>query len=165
MSAFVGPANSLWSIADVGDDGDLRVDDVGRIPPTEQADLDHGDVDGEVGEPAERGCGDGLEVDRPHAGEHLEIGDGRDLLGEVVVADRLAVAGHPLVDPLEVRAGVRADREPVRHQQAGDHLRRRALAVGAGDVDDRVRGCGSPIADIERLHALERRRLDRPVFS
>ena len=35
-------------------DGDLRVDDVGGVPPAEQADLDDGDVDGEVGEPAER---------------------------------------------------------------------------------------------------------------
>ena len=47
---------------DVGDHGDLGVDDVGRVPPAEQADLDHGDVDGDVGEPAERGGGDRLEV-------------------------------------------------------------------------------------------------------
>ena len=94
MWALVGPANSLWSIADVGDDGDLRVAHVGRVPSAEQPDLDHGDVDGEVGEPAERGGGDRLEVRRPHAGEHLEVGDGGDLLGEVVVADRLAVAAR-----------------------------------------------------------------------
>ena len=80
--------------ADVGDDGDLGVDDVGRVPPAEQADLDHRDVDGEVGEPAERRGGDGLEVRRAHAGEHLEIGDGGDLLGELLVADRLAVAAR-----------------------------------------------------------------------
>ena len=68
--------------ADVGDDGDLGVDDVGGVPPTEQPDLDHVDVDGDVGEPAERGRGDDLEVARPHAGQDLEVGDGGDLLGE-----------------------------------------------------------------------------------
>ena len=57
---------------------------------------------------------------------------------KLVVADRLAVRGHPLVDPLEVGAGVRADGQALGHQQSGDHLRRRALAVRAGDVDDRV---------------------------
>ena len=54
--------------ADVGDDGDLRVDHVGRVPAPEQADLDHGDVDGDVGEPAERRRRARLEVARPHAG-------------------------------------------------------------------------------------------------
>ena len=48
--------------ADVGDDGDLGVDDVGGVPPPEQADLDDGDVDGDVGEPAERGRRARLEV-------------------------------------------------------------------------------------------------------
>ena len=124
--------------ADVGDDGDLRVAHVGGVPPTEHADLDHCDIDREVGEPSERGRRRRLEVRRPHAREHLEIGDGRDLLGELVVADVLAVAAHPLVGPFEVRAGVRTDRQPMRHQQPGDHLRRRSLAVGPGHMDHRV---------------------------
>ena len=62
--------------ADVGDDGDLGVDDVGGVPATEQPDLDHGDVDGDVGEPAQGRRGDRLEVARPHADQTLEIGDG-----------------------------------------------------------------------------------------
>ena len=95
--------------ADVGDDGDLRVGDVGRIPSAEHADLDHGDIDGEIGEPSERRGSRGLEVRRAHPGEHLQIGNRGDLFGELLVADVLAVAAHSLVDPLEVRAGVRAD--------------------------------------------------------
>ena len=117
--------------ADVGDHGDLGVDDVGGVPPPEQADLDDGDVDGGVGEPAERGGRARLEVARPDAGQSLEVGDGGDLLGQVLVVDGHGVAGPALVDPLEVRAGVRADLQALGHQQAGDHLRRRALAVGA----------------------------------
>ena len=54
MSASVGPANSVWSIPMLVIDRDLRVDDVGRVPAAEQPDLDHRDVDGDVGEPAER---------------------------------------------------------------------------------------------------------------
>jgi hypothetical protein len=108
---------------DVGHHGHLGVDDVGRVPPAEHPDLDHRDVDGDVGEPAERGGGDRLEVGGTDAGDRLDVGDPGDLLGEVVVADRLAVALETLVDALEVRAGVRADREPSGHEQAGDHLR------------------------------------------
>ena len=137
MSASVGPANSVWSMPMLVTTATWAVDDVGGVPPAEQPDLDHRDVDGDVGEPAEGGGGARLEVARPDAGEPLEVGDRGDLLGELVVVDRLAVAGDALVDPLEVRAGVGADGEPLGHQQAGDHLRRRALAVGAGDVDHR----------------------------
>ena len=95
--------------ADVGDHGDGRVDDVGGIPPTEQADLDHHHVDGDVGEPAERRGGDDLEVARPAADDALEVGDRRDLLGELVVGDRFEVAADAFVDPFEVRARVGAD--------------------------------------------------------
>ena len=79
--------------ADVGDHGDLGVDDVGGVPAPEQADLDDGDVDGDVGEPAERRRRAGLEVARPDAGQPLEVGDGGDLLGELLVADRLRRCG------------------------------------------------------------------------
>ena len=78
--------------ADVGDHRHLGVDDIGGVPSAEHPDLDHGDVDGDVGEPAEGGGGHGFEVGGANAGEHLEVGDAGDLLGEVFVADRLAVA-------------------------------------------------------------------------
>ena len=56
-------------------------------------------------------------------------------VGERLVVDRLAVAGDPLVDPGQVRTGVGPDGQAHGGQQGGDHGRRRALAVGAGDVD------------------------------
>ena len=54
-----------------------------------------------------------------------------------------------------MRAGVGADGQALGHQQPGDHLRRRALAVGAGDVDDRVGELRVAHRADEVLHALE----------
>jgi hypothetical protein len=129
-------------------------------PPTEQADLDDGDVDGRVGEPAERRRRARLEVRRAHAGEALEVGDRRDLLGERLVVDRHAVAGQALVDALEVGRRVRADLQALGHQQAGDHLRRRALAVRARDVDHRVGVLRVAHRRAQPRDAVEGRRLD-----
>ena len=70
-----------------------------------------------------------------------------------------SVPGDPLVQPLEVRARVRADREPIRPQKRGAQPRRRALAVRTGDVDDgegllglahRARQRGDPLEGRER---------------
>ena len=125
--------------ADVGDHRDLRVDDVGRVPSSEQADLDDDDVDGDVCEPAKGSGRHDLEVAGPLADDRLEFGDRGDLFGQLVVGDRLAVALDPFVDPLEMGTGVGADREAVRSDQSRDHLDCRALAVRAGHVDHRRR--------------------------
>ena len=109
MSARVGPAYSVWSSPTLVTTATVAVGHVGGVPAPEQPDLDDGDVDGGVGEGPVGGRGEDLEVRRPHAGHDLQVGDGRDLLGERVVVDRLAVDGDALVDPLEVRAGVGAD--------------------------------------------------------
>ncbi len=87
---------------DVGDHGNLRLADVGGVPPAEQAHLDDGDVDRDVGEPAERGGGDGFEVAGVHPRDGLEVCHRGHLLGELVVADRLAVAADALVEAFEV---------------------------------------------------------------
>ena len=91
----------------------------------------------------------------------------RSATAAICSANSSSLIGSPLrlirsFEPLEVRAGVRADGQPVRHQQTGDHLRRRALAVGAGDVDDRVGELRIAHRRDDRLHPLERRRLDAP---
>ena len=106
-----GRAGELGVVeSDVGDHRHLCVDDVGGVPSAEHADLDHRDIDRDVGEPAERGRSDSLEVGGADPGDRLEVGDAGDLLGEVVVADRFTVALDPFVDAFEVRAGVGADR-------------------------------------------------------
>ena len=122
--------------ADAGDDRHLGVDDVGGVVAAEQTDLDHGDVDRRLGEPSERGGGDELEPARPHRHERLDGSEAVQHLGQVGVGDGLAVPGHALVDPLQVRAGERADAQSVGLQQRGHHGGDRPLAVGTGDVDD-----------------------------
>ena len=140
----------------VGHDCDLCLAHVGGIPAAQQADLDHSDIDGDVGKPSERRCGDGLEVRRAHACNKFQLRDGVDLLGEVVVGDGLGVTSDALVQPFEVRAGVRTHCQAVRHQQPGDHLRGRALAVGARDVDGRVQQLRVAHDADQSLHALQR---------
>ena len=59
----LGGAGELVVIhADVGDHRDLGVAHVGGVPPAEHADLDDGNIDGEVGEPTKRCRRGGLEV-------------------------------------------------------------------------------------------------------
>ena len=58
---------------------------------------------------------------------------------ETLVADRRAVDGDPLGHAHHVRRGEPAGPQPVGAQQRLDHGRRAALAVGAGQVDHRVR--------------------------
>ena len=73
----------------------VRVDDVGGVAPAEQADLDDRHVDGDVGEPAERGGGHDLEVRRASTpASTSSVGDVADRLGQLVVGDRLAVAAR-----------------------------------------------------------------------
>ncbi len=146
--------------ADVGDHRYLGIADVRRVPPSEQADLDDSDIDGNVGEPAVRGAGDGLEVAGADTRDQFEVCHRGHLLGEVVVADRLTVAADPLVEPLEVGAGVGTDAEPLGHQQPGDHLGGGALAVGAGDMDDRVGELGVAHRVDQAAHAVEGGRRD-----
>ncbi|MEZ5258749.1 MAG: hypothetical protein R2705_18205 [Ilumatobacteraceae bacterium] len=90
-------------------------------------DLDHRDVDGDVGEVAEGDSGGDLEERGADADEHLRSATADTALGELVVGDGLAVHRGPFVDPFQVRAGVRPDLEALGHQQPGDHLRDRPL--------------------------------------
>ncbi len=100
MSARVGPAYSVWSSPTLVTTATCPSADVRRVAPAEQPDLDDDDVDGDVGEPAERRRRQDLEVGRLDAGQRLGVGHAADRLGELVVVDRLAVHGDALVDPL-----------------------------------------------------------------
>ena len=135
---------ALMVEADRGDDGDLTVGDVGRVPLTAQPDLDDGHVDRGVGEGGVGHRDQDLEVAQgrlPRLGRAL-VDDGEiggDLLvggDEPVGIDRLAVEGDPLADVVQVGAGESPCAQTELAQQPLGHPGGRGLAVGAGHVDD-----------------------------
>jgi len=132
-----GRAGELGVVeADIGDDRDLRLGDVGGVPSAKHADLENDHVHGGVGEVPEGGGGHRLEVGGAHTGHDLQAGDGCDLLAEVVAQYRFGVAPDPLSDVFKVRARVRADGQTRGHEEPGDHLDGRSLAVRAGHMND-----------------------------
>ena len=149
----------------VGHHGNRGIDHVGRVPPPEQPDLDHRNVHRNVGEMAERGRRDQLEIGHRTVYERLEPRDRGDGGRELVVADRDAVDTDAFVDPLEMRAGVGTDHQTVSPQQLGDQHRGRTLAVGAGDMNDRVRKVGVAHHRNHRPDAVERKAFDTAGFG
>ena len=140
--------HGVAQVADVidryrGDHRHRAVGDVRAVPCAADADLDHRHVDRRVGEDGERHRGEHLEegqrgrlalVHQGQVRQHLLVG-----VDEALGAERLAVHADPLPDRGQVRAGEQAGSQPAGTQQRLDHPGGRGLAVGPGDVDDRVR--------------------------
>ena len=125
--------------ADVGDDRDRGVDDVGRVPRAAQPDLDDRDVDREVGEPAERGRGQDLEVRRIEADRLLDERRPRSsMLVELGVGDRLAVDDMRSLTRSRCGLVYAPTERPSVASSAVIIRARRGLAVRAGEVDGRV---------------------------
>ena len=82
-------------------------------PP--ETDLEDRHVDRAVREPAQGRPGEDLEPGQPDAvaEQRLEAGQVGEDLGQIGVADGLAVGGQPLVDALQMRAGEGADPKPL----------------------------------------------------
>lgn len=121
---------------------DLCVDDVGRVQPTAEANLEDGGIDRLVGEECEGGGGRELEVGvgsvpRPLAkiGERSNVAHGDS---EFLTRRETTVDGEPLLHALQVRRSVRACREAMGDQDQGGKPRRRSLAIGSGHVNDRI---------------------------
>src|SRR4051794_17461854 len=134
--------------ADRGDDGDRRLQDIGRIPPPAEAHLHDGDLDRSIGE--RRECHRGQQLEERHRvvvppvhqlGERRHVVVRRRKAGRV---QRPAVESDPLSHGLEVRARVAPGTHAELTQQGVDHPSGRRLAVGAGDVDRRVSALWRP---------------------
>lgn len=127
------PEDRLVIEADRREHGDLGVDDVGRVEPAAEPDLEHGDVDLALVEVAERHHRERLELRerdrrltldrRPH-----EARPAREVRGQ----DGVAADAHALGDADEVRARVEADAIAGGVQDRREEGGGRALAVGAG---------------------------------
>ncbi|NBN89047.1 MAG: hypothetical protein EBV24_01835 [Actinobacteria bacterium] len=122
MSRTVGPAYSVWSSA-------MLV-------------MTHRHVDRCIGKAPKRRGRENFKERRSNPGQALGIGHCSDVLGEGFVIDGCSVDEDPLVDPLEMGTGVCADPQPVGHQQLGDDLGRRALAIRPRDVNHPVVALG-----------------------
>src|SRR2546426_312445 len=130
-----------------------RRPDGGGVEPSAESDLQHGDVDGLTREVIERERRARLEhggVQTGHQG-----GDRVEAVGDGVLRDGLAVDTDPFAERHEVRRGVEAHAAAVRLEDGGEHGGHRALAVGAGDLDERVAAPRVAERLQQRLDALE----------
>jgi hypothetical protein len=134
---------------DLADDGDVRIDDVRRVPPPTEADLDDADVDGLVGEVRERHRGHQLEERHRMrvaavALDRRVVHQARERLDLLVhLGEHLGAIGR---SPTRMRSRTSwrcgetyvPVRRPIASSSADDDPDRRALAVRAGDVDGAV---------------------------
>ena len=126
--------------------GHIAIGDVGRVPLATHADLKHEHVDRGIREDREAKHGKRLEECQSGVTLGLELrvddlDERLDLLPDGVqalVADRLAVDRHALVQANEVRAGEATGAQAMLAQDAFDEASGRGLAVSAGHVNDAV---------------------------
>ena len=131
--------------ADVSDDRQLRVDDVGGVEATAEADLEDGDIDALLRVIAERDSGEEFEKAgrmREFAVSDERGGRGVDECeenGKVVVGNLVELGGFAvgkldaLVDAEQVGRGVEAGAKTGSAEDRGERGGGRTLAVGAGD--------------------------------
>ena len=79
MAAIVGPSRSMWSRSTLVIDRDAAVPGVGGVEPAAEADLDEGDVEVRLGEPAEDDGGQQLELGRVAVAPGHPVGERQDL--------------------------------------------------------------------------------------
>ena len=146
-----------------GDHRDIRIDDVDRVQPAAQADLEDCQIERGLGENQQRRQRAEFEIGQryriawsgaPRGLDALERGDQRRVTGLAPIDP------HPFVVTQQMRRSECANSPARCARDRLDEGDRRALAVGAGDTDharrrpQRIDGAGAqPLHD--RAHALE----------
>ena len=139
--SFDGVAEELLVVErDLGDHRDQRIgDDVGGVVAAAEAHLEQQVVRRVIGEELEGGGGGDLELRDRRAG--IGVLDRDQHLDQLVLVDETAAArradAHALVEAHEMGRGVDVHRLAGRLQHGAQEGGGGALAVGAGDVDDR----------------------------
>ena len=127
---------------DGGDHGHIGVGGVGGIETTTETGLDDADIDGPFGEPGEGHRRGQLEIGDAVSGPLLIHVDDRrqlaDQLGELLGSHHKAPDLEALLDRIEMWRSEQPGGEPHRRHQSRTHPGRRRLAVGPGDMDDRI---------------------------
>ncbi|MGY4380988.1 hypothetical protein ACVWZ3_008627 [Bradyrhizobium sp. i1.3.6] len=140
MEVSVSPRKSMWSmLMGVITQAAGCVDHIGRIEPTAEADLKQHDIGRVLREQMEGSRGLQLEHGRGFAGiDPLDLFQNR---AQFIVADQHPAADtaqtKTFVDADEIGRGVGMDPQARGLQRRAQISERRALAVGAGDVDHR----------------------------
>ncbi len=123
-------------VAQLGDGADQRRrDDVGRVEPAAEPDLDDRGIGWGAGESEEGGGGGRLEEAQLHAVGGVErLGEQG---GQRLIVDQPPGEADALVEADQMRAGIDMRREARRLDRRAQKGAGRALAVGPGDVEDR----------------------------
>ncbi len=145
-------------------------DDVGRIEPAAEADLDHRDLHVRPAKQLERQGGRGFEERRRGLQRALRA-ELLDRLADVAggAAHRRGVHGPSVDDEAlgqidEVRRGIAGRSVAGAAERRVDHGRDRSLAVGAGDVNRPERALRVAEASEQRLYVFETE-LDPELFE
>jgi hypothetical protein len=156
---------------DTGDHGHVGIDDVHRVEPPAEADLQHHPVERLAAEDLQRRQRAEFEIgQRDLCARLFDRGEG----GAQRIVRRLATLhAHALVVAAQVRRGVGADALAQRQQQALDHRDTGSLAVGAAHRDHRgprprqphARGNGADTlqAEDDLRHRMARLQVRQPV--
>ena len=139
--------------ADIGDDGEVGLQDIGAVEPAAEPRLDHGDVDVGIGEPLETETRGNFEERQALLDE---IGFPLREEGEYIfLRDHLPVDADALPEITEMRRGEKAGAEPRRPEGGSEHRRDRALAVGPRHMDAAETAFGMAERLAEGLHRLQ----------
>lgn len=130
------PKEALMIDAKLGDAGnEWAGDDVGRVEPAAQADLDNAGVGRGTGEGEKSGCGGNFEEACADVAGDIEHFPEQG--GEGVVVDQVAGDADSFVEADEMRAGIDMRGEAGGLDRGAEKGAGRAFAVGAGDMEDR----------------------------
>ncbi len=145
FSARYRPARGAQNLGvlepDVGDDGDLAIDDIGRVEPAAQAHFDDRPLNSGVTEDEEGSGGQEIEPGRlrrrgPGApGVLVSVKREAKRPSQRRLADHAALNGHPFGHGFDMGRPVAPDPEARPRQRRLDQRRHRALTLGARHMD------------------------------
>ena len=130
---------------DAGDDGDRGSKNIRGVEPAAETDFENREIHALLREIFERHGRDAFEVSRMSAQlasrKQLldDVLDVREHRGEIFIADFFAVDANALVDSFEMRRSIEPGAQAGMAQNRFEKRRRRALAIGPGDVRGGIR--------------------------
>src|SRR3954469_16405391 len=117
---------------DIGDNSNICVDDIGRIPLAPDSYLYDSDLDRSVGEIPECSGSEQLEIRGSFWNQGFQLAKRVQQFGQFLVVNGFAICTYALIDPFEMRAGIHPSGQPIDFHKAGNEASCRCLTVGAG---------------------------------